>query len=200
MEPAEGTFHPNKVRLCVQHEDRKLAKAVNFGLLYGGGATMLQQYAKSSYGVDLTIEEARQAKQAFHDAYPAITKWQTEAPAEAKHRGYVETVGGWVRRFDANSNLFTEACNSIVQGSGADLLMLAIANVHAALQGLPARLINFVHDELVLEVREDQVTEMEELVRGGCGTLFGPCLARTICEPGQICSNRSRSNRQEPAC
>lgn len=67
--------------------DRQLAKAVNFGLLYGMAAKGLQQYAATGYGVSLTAAEAKQYKDAFFAAYPALRRWHEQTRRELNRLG-----------------------------------------------------------------------------------------------------------------
>jgi DNA polymerase-1 len=71
-------------RAGVGKEDRKLAKAVNFGLLYGQGAKGLKEYARQKYEVDITLEEARRYRQAFFETYPGLRAWHERERLELK--------------------------------------------------------------------------------------------------------------------
>ena len=82
---------------AVTKAQRQMAKAVNFGLLFGQGAKGLQAYAKASYGVTLTLEQAEQARAAFFKAYPGLSTWQKRARKEAEQTGRARTPGGRVR-------------------------------------------------------------------------------------------------------
>ena len=62
----------------VPKEDRTLAKAVNFGLLFGAGATTLMDFAAGAYGVEMSLDEAQTFKRVFHQTYPDLTRWQRE--------------------------------------------------------------------------------------------------------------------------
>ena len=138
----------------VTKEQRRMAKAVNFGLLYGQGAEGLSRYAKASYGLDMTVEEAERARNAFHRAYPQLHRWQTRTAGEAKRLNRVNTPGGRVRDFSSEKNgyRYTESLNTPVQGSAAEVLLETLAVLDKHLSGLNAKLVNIIHDELVLEV------------------------------------------------
>jgi DNA polymerase-1 len=131
----------------VTGESRQLAKAVNFGLLYGMGATTLQTYARQHYRVSLTPAEAAQYRQRFFEAYPGLRHWhrQTGTTRSTETR----TLAGR-RRLDVKA--FTERLNSPVQGTGADGLKGALARLFAHQHEAPdARLVAVVHDEIVAE-------------------------------------------------
>jgi DNA polymerase I-like protein with 3'-5' exonuclease and polymerase domains len=131
----------------VTGESRQLAKAVNFGLLYGMGATTLQTYARQHYRVSLTPTEAAQYRQRFFTAYAGLRRWHRETAATQPTE--TRTMAGR-RRLDVKA--FTERLNSPVQGTGADGLKWALARLFARRDEAPdARLVAVVHDEIVAE-------------------------------------------------
>ena len=131
----------------VTSESRQLAKAVNFGLLYGMGARTLQTYARQNYRVRLTSTEAEQYRQRFFTAYAGLRRWHRETAATQPTE--TRTMAGR-RRLDVKS--FTERLNSPVQGTGADGLKWALARLFAHRDEAPdARLVAVIHDEVVAE-------------------------------------------------
>ena len=143
----------------VTPEQRQLAKAVNFGLLYGQGARGLASYARASYGVDMTVAEAAAAREAFFATYSGLATWQRESAREAERAMLVRTRSG--RVFDFRRSRFgysyPEALNIPIQGAAAEVLMAALGALPERLAGLDAKLVNVVHDELVLEVAESDL-------------------------------------------
>jgi len=145
----------------VTKEERQLAKALNFGLLYGMGAEGLKTYAATQYGVSLLLERAKEYRQKFFRTYPGLAKWHRATDRtlhEAKNRGdggvVVETLAGrkrWVAGL-------TAALNTPVQGTGADGLKAAVALLYKRLleRGLwgEVRIVLLVHDEVVVEAPE----------------------------------------------
>jgi DNA polymerase I-like protein with 3'-5' exonuclease and polymerase domains len=142
----------------VTKEQRQAAKAVNFGMLYGQGHRGLASYARASYGVDMTLDEARKAQEAFFNTYPGIRRWQQHTAQQAKHYNRVTTPGGRVRDFRRESGgyRYTEALNTPIQGGAAEVLMAALARLEESFSGLDAKFVNMVHDEIVLEVAESE--------------------------------------------
>jgi DNA polymerase-1 len=147
---------------------RRQAKVVNFGILYGQSATGLAQR--------LGIERAA-ASQFIEDyfrQYPRIEEFLVRVLAECRQRGYVSTILGRRRaiqgvRPDAGRarNLAERtAVNTVIQGSAADLIKLAMIAVHRRLgrEKLPARMLLQIHDELVFEVDGRRLPEVAELV------------------------------------
>src|SRR5215208_2293234 len=109
----------------VSKDDRKLAKAVNFGLLYGMGAKGLQFYALKSYGVEMSPEEASLYRKRFFQSYLGLKRWH-DKERQAWRRGLTETrtLTGR-RRMDIER--LTDRLNAPVQGTAADGLKLALA-------------------------------------------------------------------------
>ncbi len=147
---------------------RRRAKAVNFGIVYGIGDFSLAK--------DLGISR-RQAKQYIENylsTYSGVSAYLDRTVEEAKKNGYTTTLFGRRRNIpelkSSNRNLksFGErvAMNSPIQGTAADVIKIAMIRVNRALKeaGTDARLIMQVHDELILEVREDCAAEASELL------------------------------------
>ena len=131
----------------VTKAERQMAKAVNFGLLFGQGPKGLQAYAKASYGVDMSITQAERARSAFFAAYLGLSAWQVSTRKAADRVKQVRTPGGRVRALD--KNIGTECLNTPVQGGAAECLLAALAALDV--DSLGGRLVNIVHDELVVE-------------------------------------------------
>jgi DNA polymerase-1 len=134
----------------VNKDDRKLAKAVIFGLLYGMGAKGLQAYALKSYGVEMNPEDAVLYRQRFFETYPGLESWH-DWERRAWQRGDTETRTLTGRRRTDVQRL-TDRLNSPVQGTGADALKLALALLWERRDECPgARPVIVCHDEIVVE-------------------------------------------------
>jgi DNA polymerase-1 len=151
----------------VTKADRQLAKAVNFGLLYGQYAAGLVRYAASSYGVTLELEQAEAIRKAFFRTYGALRQWHGESHVKAGEGiREVRTVSGRRRIIppDASEwNRFTALVNTPVQGGCADGMKAAIVRLHHELP-IEARLLSTVHDELIVEAPEHIASEVCEQV------------------------------------
>jgi DNA polymerase I len=146
----------------VTKEDRKLAKAVNFGLLYGQGAKGLQEYARNTYGVEMSLEDASDYRERFFEVYPATRTWHRQEGIgfEAGEHS-ASTLTGRLR----SVRNFREKVNHPVQGTGADGLKTAMALFNEQLpEYLDAKLVIAVHDEVVVESPEDQAEEVARFV------------------------------------
>jgi len=139
----------------VGKEDRKLAKAVNFGLLYGQGTRGLKDYARDKYETDITLEEAARYKRRFFETYPGLAAWHERERLRMK-RGETETRTLTGRRRTGVTR-FTEWVNAPVQGTGADGLKLALALLWERRKECPDTVpVACVHDEIVIECAEDK--------------------------------------------
>lgn len=148
----------------VTHDQRRSAKAINFGLIYG----------MSAYGLSRQLHiDPGQAKlyiEKYFERYPGVRRYMDETRLLAAEQGYVETLAG--RRLylpEINSRNFNQrqgaertAINAPMQGTAADIMKAAMLAVDQWLveSKLDARIIMQVHDELVFEVKEDQVDEL----------------------------------------
>jgi DNA polymerase-1 len=152
----------------VTADQRRSAKAVNFGLIYG----------MSAFGLAKQLGIARGTAQEYIDLYfaryPGVKRYMEETRAAARAQGYVETVFGrrlYLPDINARNKQFAQAAeraaiNAPMQGTAADIIKRAMISVDRMCAGGPgARLIMQVHDELVLEVRADRVAEVSAAVR-----------------------------------
>ncbi len=151
----------------VTKDDRRLAKAVNFGLIYGQSAPGLVRYAASAYGVDMDEDEAFAIRQAFFRTYSRLRQWHgkshntaeagvTEVRTRSGRRRLIpDKASEWER--------FTALVNTPVQGGTADGMKHALVLIHQRLPG-SARIVSTVHDEVVVECREDTAEQCREII------------------------------------
>ena len=144
----------------VGKEDRTLAKAVNFGLLYGQGARGLKEFARDKYETSITVEEAALYKRRFFETYPGLAAWHERERLRMK-RGETETRTLTCRRRKGVTR-FTEWVNAPVQGTGADGLKLALALLWERRGECPGAVpVACVHDEILVECDEDKAEKVE---------------------------------------
>jgi DNA polymerase-1 len=130
----------------VTKADRQLAKAINFGLLYGMGARGFRDYARSHYGLELTEEQAAGYRAAFFRAYPGLRRWHQSVGDGACD---TRTLAG---RRVRGVERFNEKLNLPVQGTGADGLKIALGLLWERRAACPdAAPVLAVHDEIVVE-------------------------------------------------
>jgi DNA polymerase-1 len=144
----------NKQLADVDKDDRRIAKAINFGLLYGMGWRGFQRYANSNYGLGLTEQQARSYRKAFFAAYPGLARWHRQVMDQ--HAGETRTLTGRRRLFKVEES-DTFRLNTPVQGTGADGAKLAMALLWERRGACPGAFpVLFIHDEIVVETDEGQ--------------------------------------------
>ena len=152
----------------VTHEMRRRAKAVNFGIVYGISAFSLSQ------DIGVTVAEAKAYMEAYFATFPGVRRYMDDVVAQAKERGYVETLFHRrrelpeIRSSNFNMRSFGErvALNMPIQGTAADIMKLAMVAVEKRLKReLPeAKLVLQVHDELIVECPEPQAEAAAKLL------------------------------------
>jgi DNA polymerase-1 len=153
--------------MFVTPEQRRAAKAINFGIVYGMGAFRLAN--------DLRIPRAEAARyiEGYFARYPQVRGYMDGAIARAREKGYAETLYGRQRpvpSLDVNNPMDRAAAervaiNTPIQGSAADLIKIAMIEVDHRLAGTTAKLILQVHDELVIECPEGDADAIRALVK-----------------------------------
>jgi DNA polymerase-1 len=153
----------------VTPEMRAVAKTVNFGIIYGQTGFGLSQVLK------IPQDEANQYINAYRRRFPAIEQFTHECIQQASVYGFVTTILGRRRAIpDIHSPIQSRrqfgqraALNSVIQGSAADLIKLAMVHIHAKIAEVPQaiKMLMQIHDELVFECRKDQVDRWIEMVR-----------------------------------
>jgi len=152
----------------VSSEQRRYAKVINFGLIYG----------MSAYGLASNLGIERSAAQNYIDKYfgryPGVAKYMAQTRITAKEQGFVETVFGrrlWLPEIHSTNGMRRQgaeraAINAPMQGTAADLIKLSMIAVQAWLeeQNLKTKLLLQVHDELVLEVPENELDLVQKQV------------------------------------
>ncbi len=148
----------------VTPNQRRSAKAINFGLMYGMSAFGLAKQLGIRRG------EAQDYVDLYFERYPAVKAFMDETREKAREAGYVETVFGRrlylpdirSRNFQRRQYAERSAINAPMQGTAADVIKRAMITIHAWLaeRAVPARMIMQVHDELVLEVAEDRADDV----------------------------------------
>ncbi|WEV60779.1 DNA polymerase I [Streptococcaceae bacterium ESL0729] len=153
----------------VSSNDRRNAKAVNFGVVYGISDFGLSQ------NLGISRAEAKKYIDTYFDRYPGIKNYMEEIVRSARDKGYVETLYKRRRKLpDINARNFNvrqfaerTAINSPIQGSAADILKVAMINLDEKLTSgnFKARMLLQVHDEIVLEVPNEELGEVKKIVK-----------------------------------
>lgn len=166
----------------VTKKQRQAAKIINFSCAYGAGA------AKIAASLEITKQEGEEILEKFYRAIPKLKAWLDKAGKDAFKNGFAVTAIGRKRYFTIPSRPDTTGMsyedakearkeyqktvgsieragkNMCIQGASVDMVKLALISLHKILKRYDARIINCVHDELVVEVREDQAEEVAKIV------------------------------------
>lgn len=148
---------------------RSQAKAINFGLAYGMGPQGL------AVRIDKTVEEARALIDQYFKAFSGVQKWLTRTGRESVRNGYSDTPLGRKRFFQPpdrddperrrkEGEIERAGKNHPIQGCNADMTKMALIFLREKLKGYNARIVNTVHDEIVVEVIENQAEDVRSIV------------------------------------
>ena len=152
----------------ITSEMRRNAKAVNFGIVYGMGDYSLSQ------DLHISVKEAKAYIESYFEKYANVKKYLDTTVAHAKEKGFVTTLFGRRRYIpEINATNFMQrsfgervAMNTPIQGTAADIIKIAMVNVHRELKnaGLNAKLILQVHDELIIEAPKSEVEKASKIL------------------------------------
>ncbi|MFW6194911.1 MAG: DNA polymerase I [Chloroflexota bacterium] len=152
----------------VTSEQRRIAKVLNFGVIYGLGPHGVAQQT------DLTRKQGSEFIEMYFTKYPGIRDYIERVKAEAREKGYVETLAGRKRRLpelrsgaqQAKAAAERMAVNMPIQGTSADIIKMAMINIDREMerQKLASRMSIQVHDELIFEVAPGEMDPLQELV------------------------------------
>ena len=147
---------------------RRVAKAVNFGIIYGISGFGLSE------NIGVSAKEAKEFIDTYLETYPGIKDYMENTIKEAKEKGYVKTMFGRKRNIpELKNTVYTIrqsgeriALNTPIQGTAADIIKLAMVKVYKALKehNLKSKMIIQVHDELVFDIYEDELEKINKIV------------------------------------
>ncbi len=172
-------------KTAISPEERRLGKIINFGVIYGMGA---QKFAKEA---GVTTREGKIFIERYRQTYPRIFAYLEEVKKQAIASGYVTTILGRRRYFNFSSDslqqlrgnspssinlnelninyqdnqLLRAAANAPIQGSSADIIKMAMINLHKILENYQGRLLLQVHDELILEIPPEEWEELQQQLK-----------------------------------
>ncbi|MDO9576995.1 MAG: DNA polymerase I [Candidatus Cloacimonadales bacterium] len=149
-------------------DQRRYAKIINFGLMYGMGAFRV------SNELNISRQEAQQFIDNYFSKFPTIRNYIRESIESAKRKGYAETIFGrklYLPELNSSNKMRMSeasrvATNMPIQGSAADIIKIAMINLHEKIKDdIDIKMIMQVHDELVFEVKKDKLEEAKKLIR-----------------------------------
>lgn len=152
----------------VSREMRARAKTANFGIIYGISAFGLSQR------LNISRTEAKELIDGYFESYPGVKKYMDQSIEKGRQDGYVTTMFGrrrYLRDIQSRNSLLRSnaernAINAPIQGSAADIIKIAMINIHRRLEksGMQASMILQVHDELIFELDEADKNELRDMV------------------------------------
>jgi DNA polymerase-1 len=152
----------------VTSDMRRIAKAINFGIIYGMGAKKLADE------LNIDNKTAKEYIESYYDRYRGVVRYREKITEQAREQGYVTTLFNrrrYLPEINSDNNRIKAdaeriAINTPIQGTAADLIKMAMINIHTRLinEGFKTRMLIQVHDELVFEVPEDEIDIMQGLI------------------------------------
>jgi DNA polymerase-1 len=157
----------------ITKEERKMAKAVNFGFLYGMGSKKFRTYADEKYQVKVSLEEAQEYRRKFFQQYKGLLPWHDRQRRLVRNLQQVTSPIGRIRHlpFIASDDDFLEgqaereAINAPVQGFASDLTVLSMVLLHEKLDSKRGRIIGNVHDSVLFEIDGDYIQEASAIIK-----------------------------------
>lgn len=146
----------------ITKEERQSAKAMNFGLVFAMGAKGLQSYARETYDIDMTLEQAEQFRDRFFTAYQGVASWHKRLKNNPPKQS--RTIAGRKHVYIDNAGL-SGLCNTPVQGSAADIIKNALGMLVDKLNNNNTKIVAVVHDEIVLETGSEQAAEVAGILK-----------------------------------
>jgi DNA polymerase-1 len=148
-------------------EERKAAKAVNFGFVYGMGWKKFKDYARDSYGVILTDEQAKKYRKRFFESYSGLIKWHSKQRKLVHMHGHVRNLIGRMRRlpevYSPDQGMKAEAerqaINSPIQSFASDMTLMTVIEVGKKISRADAVCYGTVHDAILFRVRNEVLEE-----------------------------------------
>lgn len=162
-----------KAEKDIGKEERKKAKPVNFGFLYGMYPKKFQNYAAKNYGVHFTMAESELARTKYFEMFPDLVSWHNRMKRVVNERQYVVSPLGRVRHLpdvlsrDRTVQMEAErqAINSPVQGTASDIMLFAMIHLQPELNPQHAAMVMTLHDGIGFEIRDDMVDYYEPLIK-----------------------------------
>ena len=152
----------------VDHNLRRMAKTINFGILYGMG------YVSLAKTLNISKEKAKQIIDTYFKRFFRVKEYIEKTIDEAIKKGYVKTYFNRRRYFfsiNSSNKRLAEfekraAVNATIQGTAADIIKIAMVRLYEKLKNLDAYMVLQVHDELLIEARENIAEEVAKIVKG----------------------------------
>jgi len=152
----------------ISKDERKKAKAVNFGFIYGMGAPKFQEYARDKYDIIMTLSECKAVRARYFEKYYDLPKWHEKQRRIARMYKQVRTYTGRIRHLPEidspdqgkRAEAERQSINSPVQGFGAEITLMGAIDIHENIPQTKVKVVGTVHDSILMYIREDQLYKM----------------------------------------
>jgi len=168
----------------VTREQRSNAKTVNFGIIYGVSAFGLSQQT------DLSRSEAKELIETYYETYPTLKAYISKQIEFAQEHGYVETLLGrrrYLKNINSRNSIVRaaderNAVNAPIQGTAADIIKIAMINIHEILEkeNYKSKMLLQVHDELVFDVHNDELEILKPIIKSAMEDAFKLTIPLTV--------------------
>jgi DNA polymerase-1 len=157
---------------AIEKEERKLAKAVNFGFLYGMGWEKFISYARDNYEVEVTEAEAKAYRAGFFRKWPRLVPWHERQRRLVNRYGRVQSPIGRVRHLqdvfsgdrEVRAEAERQAINSPVQSFASDLMLMSAVRLDGRLDPRVALIVGSIHDALLFQARLEQAARIASII------------------------------------
>ena len=146
----------------VTNQQRQAAKAVNFGLLFAMGAKSLRDYARNNYQVEISIDQAQRFKDRFFSSYQGFANYFQRVKAQQTNK--LRTLSGRLRPYQEGFAPLTQALNTPIQGTAADIIKRALADLSTKLDKTRAQIVACLHDEIIIEVDKKKAETAKQIL------------------------------------
>lgn len=158
---------------AITSEERKKAKSVNFGFLYGMGPKKYVMYAEEKYELEIPLSEARSVRRRFFETYPSLIPWHERQRRLARNYQRVQSAIGRIRHLpdiqsgdkEVRAEAERQAINSPVQSLASDLMLLSMVLIHPQMKPEEASIVGSIHDSILFEIKEEKVDHYVKLIR-----------------------------------
>lgn len=157
----------------ITKEERKKAKAVNFGFLYDMGGVKFEMYARDNFGITVPEGEGDVVRERYFNLYPGLHPWHERQRRLVRRYSQVHSPIGRVRHLPdvqsgdkaVRAEAERQAINSPVQSFASDLMLLSLVQLNSILNPYEARIVATIHDALLFEVRDEAVPRVCKVIK-----------------------------------
>jgi len=149
----------------ITKEERSAAKAVNFGLIYAMGPKSLKEYSLNNYGVSMTLQQAKEFRSKFFEAYEGVNRWHQNVQMESSEE--TRTLGDRRRTLDnyGHHEDIAKMFNTPVQGTSADITKKALCILHDRSRNNEIKVVGCIHDEIIIEAPVEEVETADQILK-----------------------------------